>query len=245
MKKTLLLLATCTALTIPAYSAEDNSFVDIDLLFPSIELNEETGDYDTVHTKSFDGSWSEKGSGTIYFAENEGVLESWTLRFTLKGLDNTGDTRFFGTYMYPGGFGIKVSTVQNGTYSATLCDCQWSMNALSDSIEGLSTEDLVTFIVSFDSDSRIATLNIGETTVNTNKLDASYDHTALVSGFHYGDGMEYASYISFAGNVKAGNFLAADTPNAQMPAVVPEPATATLSLLALAGLCARRRRTAC
>ena len=50
------------------------------------------------------------------------------------------------------------------------------------------------------------------------------------------------AYITAPTVTKAGNWTHADLVSANMTALVPEPTTATLSLLALAGLAARRRR---
>ena len=50
------------------------------------------------------------------------------------------------------------------------------------------------------------------------------------------------TYLSAPTVTKSGTWTHADLVNANMTALVPEPTTATLSLLALAGLAARRRR---
>lgn len=119
----------------------------------------------------------------------------------------------------------------------------------SSSIEDTEHPFSATYVLQYKSEGNNDSFSLSYLTKNSNNEDtlanlviwknASYDFSGIsYASFNIADAItEHVSDITvWEGVVEASDLVAVDTP------AVPEPTTATLSLLALAGLAARRRR---
>lgn len=92
-----------------------------------------------------------------------------------------------------------------------------------------------------DSSSKPITIEIGKTYTITNTVDTRQNNNQSVSLWVEGKDEALAT-VKYKGNMSGGNENTVITSVLNATYTVPEPTTATLSLLALAGLAARRRR---
>lgn len=196
------------------------------------------------------------GNGNFFFSTAGAELDSYMFDFTLTRITGGGyNVTLFATDR--GAFGNAATERQGLTFLTWTTDHGGVGDGITHNGENggniltLSQGDVFRF--AYDSVSSTAYLyNVTTSTLATRNLDADNERFHLRSGtsnnnlgasvVYTNSGDNYASY----GNVYdlsslAGNDVAFSTYVKTMT-VVPEPTTATLSLLALAGLAARRRR---
>ena len=198
------------------------------------------------------------GNIRLTWKESDTLLSSWQLSFDLEdaALTNAG---IFGTSTRGGGGpqGCVLSTTKNGalTLSAVGNSISTSDNVI---IAGKNTAVTLSFEANETLSGELVggtfTLSVG---LETKTLSVTFDssvvgdgtvanyRTGLINGqqsFTFNNGSDSDDYASLlwtnGGEEKFHNIKVSKLDNK----VIPEPATATLSLLALAGLAARRRR---
>lgn len=109
---------------------------------------------------------------------------------------------------------------------------------------GLTASDIddTTFTIVSDADNKLLTLYVnGVQTAQVNNWSAGNGETLALTGFQFGSNFSNADKITNAevSNITVWNRALTAK---EVGTLIPEPTTATLSLLALAGLAARRRR---
>jgi len=109
---------------------------------------------------------------------------------------------------------------------------------------GLTADDIndTTFTIVSDADNKLLTLYVnGKQSAQVNNWGAGNGETLALTGFQFGSNFSNVDTIANAevSNITVWNKALTAK---EVAALVPEPTTATLSLLALAGLAARRRR---
>lgn len=199
------------------------------------------------------------GNIRLTWTASDTLLSSWQLSFDLEdaALTNVG---IFGTSTRGssgGPQGCVLSTTVGGalTLSAVGNSISTSNNVI---IAGENTAVTLSFVANETLSGELVggtfTLSVG---LETKTLSVTFDssvvgdgtvanyRTGLINGqqsFTFDNGSESANYASLlwtnSGGEKFHNIKVSKLDNI----VIPEPATATLSLLALAGLAARRRR---
>ncbi len=243
MKKTLALFFSFSALAIPALGEEPVTFKTADLTL--------SGNIDSITEINKTMTWTTSGADAI-----GSPVSSYMLTFTFDGFGNSTkkDGAMFTVSRNNSGGSIGLglafdydTTTATGTFNL-------SYNTDASTIVDLSTETLdltAGHTYAFAYDSTTNTVYLADTStkkaVSHTLTDTSYTITALTSGasslwtqgarVHMTIGtltdmsVVNGSSASFLASVKAGQGMS-----------IPEPATASLSLLALAGLAARRRR---
>lgn len=204
---------------------------------------------DTVQVDIIDGSmWGQLGSVGLSFPEGDGILESWTIQFSIKGITNPSDSMFFGTQVSSWGMGLMITKAdEDGICGVAIStgDMTGPNAHRSEVIGGLKSTELVTLTMSYDADTHIAsvftdksqqveTLNFTDLTIPDGNGNIIPFVTTLTSCSEWYDVMTgEGAYMTATG---ASAVVETNMHSA------PEPTTGTLSLLALAGLCARRRK---
>lgn len=194
----------------------------------------------------------ESSNNYIAWSEEYSQLDSWSVSFNL--LDSTlANAAIFSTERQGGGGAVGYVLNTTGTGALTLTNSNASnavLITLNDVITAGTQTD--TIILTFVADEFAAndnatagiisggtfTLTIGEQT--SSAYVTSSEHTTLWNGEGHGTSQNLSSrFWTNGGNEKMYGISVAKLDN---NLIVPEPATATLSLLALAGLAVRRRR---
>ncbi len=188
------------------------------------------------------------GNSALTWAETSAplTLSSWKVTFDLEltnkpGQTGIGDQPIFSTTRSGGtSTGIVFSSNTDGTVEIYHSDNSISENS-DDSV--LSVDEGISITISFIADyageeykGGTFLVTSGETELLNFTVDETTEDTALKSGSSSvwtQSGNSSSPHIVSFSNIKVSQL--ADN-------VIPEPATATLSLLALAGLAARRRR---
>jgi len=189
-------------------------------------------------TSPTDGSLT-SSNAAVAWSENYSTLTSWELSFTLT--DTTlGDAIIFGTDRDgSGAAGYLLSTDTDGSLEvyARNINVTYSKSTAAGVVTA-GTPVAITF--SFVADENQYTNEIvgGTFTVKAGEATSSW---AVKDGLEYTDltNNSVSRFWTNGGAEKFSNITVAKLDNNM---VVPEPTTATLSLLALAGLAARRRR---
>ena len=189
-------------------------------------------------TSPTDGSLT-SSNAAVAWSENYSTLTSWELSFTLT--DTTlGDAIIFGTDKdSSGAAGYLLSTNTDGSLEvyARNINVTYSKSTAAGVVTA-GTPVAITF--SFVADENQYTNEIvgGTFTVKAGEATSSW---AVTDGLEYTD-LTNNSVSRFWTNGGAEQFSNITVAKLDNNMVVPEPTTATLSLLALAGLAARRRR---
>ena len=189
-------------------------------------------------TSPANGSLS-SGNNAVAWSEDYSTLTSWELSFTLTDAA-LGDAILFGTDRDgSGAAGYILSTNVDGSLEvyARNIGVNYS-NSTAAGVVTAGTPVAITF--SFVADENQYTNEIvgGTFTVKAGEATSSW---AVTSGLGYTD-LTNNSVSRFWTNGGAEQFSNITVTKLDNNMVVPEPTTATLSLLALAGLAARRRR---
>ncbi|MBQ3143974.1 MAG: PEP-CTERM sorting domain-containing protein [Akkermansia sp.] len=175
----------------------------------------------------------------VAWSENYSTLTSWELSFTLADTA-LGDAIIFGTDRdSTGAAGYLLSTNVDGSLEvyARNINVTYSKSTAAGVVTA-GTPVAITF--SFVADENQYTNEIvgGTFTVKAGEATSSW---AVTDGLEYTD-LTNSSVSRFWTNGGAEQFSNITVAKLDNNMVVPEPTTATLSLLALAGLAARRRR---
>ena len=189
-------------------------------------------------TSPANGSLS-SGNNAVAWSEDYSTLTSWELSFTLTDAA-LGDAILFGTDRDgSGAAGYILSTNVDGSLEvyARNIGVTYSKSTAAGVVTA-GTPVAITF--SFVADENQYTNEIvgGTFTVKAGEATSSW---AVTSGLGYTD-LTNNSVSRFWTNGGAEQFSNITVTKLDNNMVVPEPTTATLSLLALAGLAARRRR---
>ena len=179
-----------------------------------------------------------------------GNLDSWEVSFDITPVLKKNETAlneqvlFSTTKVSSGAYGVRFSVTSDGTVMIT--DGSSALKTTEETVFTCGTETPITisFVADYTGEDYTGgtfTVTSGEKTLLTYEAAATLEYTALEDG--------YASVWTQSGNGDSSctfefrNITVSQLENNVIPsATVPEPATATLSLLALAGLAARRRR---
>ena len=189
-------------------------------------------------TSPANGSLS-SSNAAVAWSENYATLTSWELSFTLTDAA-LGDAILFGTDRDgSGAAGYILSTNVDGSLEVYARNI--GVNYSKSTAAGVVTAGTpVAITFSFVADENQYTNEIvgGTFTVKAGEATSSW---AVTSGLGYTD-LTNDSVSRFWTNGGAEQFSNITVTKLDNNMVVPEPTTATLSLLALAGLAARRRR---
>ena len=136
---------------------------------------------------------------------------------------------------------VKIDATQIDTEVPQTLSFDWVKDALWGG-EGYSATFTVKF-VGFDADGTATTLNSWSTTLDNSALTSedTTKHVDMTLNETQGEYSSYGVLISATEDKAVGGGCGMTITNLTLQ-TTPEPTTATLSLLALAGLCARRRR---
>ncbi len=182
------------------------------------------------------------GNAAVAWSEAYTKLDSWQINFTLTDATVVADSILFSTARNNfGSSGYLLSTNANGSlkiHSKNISGVSFSESTAA----GIVTAGTPTAItLSFVADFNQANEKVGGTfTVTSGDVTASWavtaglDSTVLLNNNNSGS--------HFWTNGGAEQFSGITVTKLDNNMVVPEPTTATLSLLALVGLAARRRR---
>ncbi|MBE6418194.1 MAG: PEP-CTERM sorting domain-containing protein [Akkermansiaceae bacterium] len=204
-------------------------------------------------------TWSDgQNASNILFGTGATTLDSWMIEFQISDLQDPGT--FMCTAPTTAGFvgandrdglGIRTSTTTGMRIAVNGNNGSQSDGLLSiTNVNNLSATNPLTLRFAYDAKSNTAYLfNVGTgksismstgTTDYTLKSVASSTAAAATTATFYSDGatsyklVDVTDMSTLAGKTSFVTYLTTKT--------IPEPTTATLSLLALAGLAARRRR---
>ena len=214
MKKTLITLMALAGVAI----ANDTGTQFNTALTESITLSNYTfGDAFTIELELYVKNAMDSNTGFIQFASNGWIANQAHSYFGINTSDSNNITEVSGAY-------TKVIDGNNYTYTATSISPLWCQNTTLNGSESRgsvwSNED-----------------NLG-VTIATDGVDSwitlTYDETSSII-----DTWKFTGVVLNAKDIKLDTNLSVVSSNINL---VPEPTTATLSLLALAGLAARRRR---
>mgnify|MGYP003296534800 CR=1 FL=1 len=166
--------------------------------------------------------WS-TGSGTLALGSNDTsftisatvMFDSIPSEIFLMGTSNNHDEGFAFTLM-DGKLALTAKSIAHNTLN---------------SMTALTADTWYTLGVSYDAETNVANFSVNGNSVGTLTLSSGYDAAEAV-------GMA----IGAGGADQAQGVWSGKIANLSITTTVPEPTTATLSLLALAGLAARRRR---
>ena len=246
MKKTIVMLAILSGLV----QAEDNyqakfddgwvTLNDLVLHKTSVDSNNNYSDAGDITNGTLTGGNATMSWNGFTEDTNLTLSDSWRISFTLKNVTSAANPIFSTTSSKaPGGYILKVTEATNNEYflqfgNETISNTALTMNTGYDIT--LSFIDLVDnkgvsqggmFIVNVGGDdvysTRIAATDLGNADFegSTNNTNSQYSTRLWTNG-----GKQHFSNVKIETNGR----------------LIPEPTTATLSLLALAGLAARRRR---
>ena len=189
-------------------------------------------------TSPTDGSLT-SGNAPVAWSENYSTLTSWELSFTLTDAA-LGDAVIFSTDKdSSGGAGYVLSTNEDGSLEVYAREIGvYYSKSTAAGVVTAGTPLAITF--SFVADENMFTNEIvgGTFTVKAGEATNSW---AVTDYLEYTD-LTNNSVSRFWTNGQAEQFSNITVAKLDNNMVVPEPTTATLSLLALAGLAARRRR---
>ena len=192
------------------------------------------------YVKVGDAYWS-SGAGTLNPGTNSYTLMAW-VKFddvaSTQAIFGTGDEKGKGMK-----FGIHKSNVANTTGSQLDLTAKFKSENRGDVIT-LQKNTWYNVAVSYNKDTSTASYYLNGSLVGTNVLSEGYNGTGG-AGAAIGSGTKDESQDIFSGSIAQLQILSGAKTQAQIlqaANLVPEPTTATLSLLALAGLAARRRR---
>jgi len=238
MKKTFTILATFVALLSGKASADLPQPVytlsDVNIAKPaehdisSLGLNTTTG-----YTLMLTVNWTTRGNGTLLWLSNAAGEAGYSGGSTDKQLHSTA------TIGYSTGANKFAITYGNGSSSGGTHTLPASPVTLPSHTQPATTGVTVTLFL---------TSQGGTATVYELASDGNLYQTSTRSSYATGDlaTLSIGNWDTSRDSVQAGTMNAAIFSGVlttqQMADLIPEPTTATLSLLALAGLAARRRR---
>ena len=220
MKKTLIALMAMAGVAMAGTGTEFNAE-----LTDSITLNQyAVGDAFTVEFDLFVKDHMTTNTGFVQFAQNGWIANQAHSYFGINTQDSNNITA--------GAYSKEISG-NNYTYTATEISPLWCQNANLDGSASRgslwSAEDNLSVTIATDGTDSWVTLSYG----NTSSIVDTWKFTGVVLN---------ANDIKLDSNLSVVSSSITFVPAVPETPAVPEPATATLSLLALAGLASRRRR---
>ena len=214
MKKTIITLMALAGVAI----ANDTGTQFNTALAESIALCDYTlGDAFTVELELYVKNAMDTNTGFLQFASNGWIANQAHSYFGINTSDSNNINEVAGTY-------TKVIDGNNYTYTATSISPLWCQNT---TLNGSASRGSV-----WTNED-----NLGVTIATDGKdswITLTYDETSSII-----DTWKFTGVVLNANDIKLDYNLSVVSSNINL---VPEPTTATLSLLALAGLAARRRR---
>ncbi len=253
MKKTLLTAALCLGL-IPMASAVDYTLGDIQYTTTSGISDGISNAFDasyvtfTLSDKWFSGTSTTSNvlttasNGDTQYLSSDATLALTSISFVRRanGASATGTT-------------IKITDAENRVVATSSAVTMGTVNVrnydifLGDSTDPNNSEYVTAKTASWTFDALDSILTVGETyTIKFyNESGTQVNMGISVSHSGSGNGQPEQTFASAGGNATyqpAGMIISTTSLLATSSDAVPEPATATLSLLALAGVAARRRR---